>query len=58
VGVHPVLVLLSLFVFGSLFGIIGLLVAVPTTALLATVYRAYQEKITPELSTYNETASS
>lgn len=34
VNLHPLLVMLSLFVFGSLFGIIGMIVAVPITALI------------------------
>lgn len=50
VGVHPVLVLLSLFVFGSFLGVLGLLIAVPTTAVLAMVYRAYREEHIPDLS--------
>ncbi len=37
VGVHPVLMILSVFVFSSLFGIGGMLVAVPITAVLVTV---------------------
>lgn len=53
VGVHPVLVVLSLFVFGTFFGFLGLLIAVPTTAILAMFYRAYHEQITPELSSYD-----
>lgn len=34
VGVHPVLLILSLLVFGYFLGFVGLLIAVPTTALL------------------------
>ena len=34
VELHPVLVLLSLSIFGSLFGILGMVVAVPVTALI------------------------
>ncbi len=34
VNLHPLLVMLSLFMFGSLFGIIGMIVAVPITALI------------------------
>ncbi|MEM8598844.1 MAG: AI-2E family transporter [Bacteroidota bacterium] len=43
VGLHPVLIILSLFVFGALMGFLGLLLAVPTTAILLTFYRAWQE---------------
>lgn len=52
VGLHPVLVLFSLLVFGSFMGVFGLLIAVPTTAILVTAYRAYREELTLELSTY------
>jgi predicted PurR-regulated permease PerM len=41
VNLHPVMVLLALFIFGSLFGILGMLVAVPTTALLKHFYSVY-----------------
>ncbi|QQY79247.1 putative PurR-regulated permease PerM [Keratinibaculum paraultunense] len=34
VNLHPLLVMLSLFMFGSLFGILGMIVAVPITALI------------------------
>lgn len=37
VGLHPVLLMMSLFVFGYFFGFIGLLIAVPLTAVLITV---------------------
>lgn len=36
VELHPVLVILSLSVFGSIFGILGMVVAVPVTALIKT----------------------
>jgi predicted PurR-regulated permease PerM len=43
VGLHPVLILLSLFVFGYFLGALGLLVAVPTTAVLVGFYQSYRE---------------
>jgi len=49
VGLHPVLILLSLFVFGFFLGIFGLLIAVPTTALLATYYKAYRKELQLDL---------
>jgi predicted PurR-regulated permease PerM len=51
VGLHPVVIMLSLFVFGYLMGIGGLFIAVPLAALIATGYRAYREELTLELST-------
>ncbi|MEM8558076.1 MAG: AI-2E family transporter [Bacteroidota bacterium] len=43
VGLHPVLIILSLFVFGALMGFVGLLLAVPATAILLAFYRTWQE---------------
>lgn len=39
VGLHPVLMILSIFIFNSLFGIIGMLVAVPITAVIVMFLR-------------------
>lgn len=52
VGLHPLLVLFSLLVFGTLLGIFGLLIAVPLTTILVTGYRAYREELTLDLSEY------
>lgn len=49
VGLHPVLILLSLFVFGYFMGIFGLLIAVPATAILMTIYKTYRDDMTMEL---------
>ncbi len=50
VGLHPLLVLLSLFVFSAFFGFFGLLIAVPTTALLVTYYRLHREYVVLDLT--------
>ncbi len=51
VELHPVLVLLSLSVFGSIFGIWGMVVAVPVTALIKTfLTRWYIKKRNKKLS--------
>lgn len=50
VGLHPVLILLSLFVFGSLLGIIGFLIAVPATALIMVFYKSFRRGLTLELA--------
>jgi predicted PurR-regulated permease PerM len=52
VGLHPVLIMLSLFVFGYLMGIFGLLIAVPATALIMMLYKAFRHQFSFELSTY------
>lgn len=44
VGVHPVILIISLFVFGGLFGLIGLLIAVPTTAALIMFFEEWRQK--------------
>lgn len=50
VGLHPVLIILSLFVFGYLMGIFGLLIAVPATALVMTFYKTFRHELTIELA--------
>ena len=50
VGLHPILIIISLFMFGHFMGWIGLVIAVPATALLMTVYRTYRDRIRFELS--------
>jgi predicted PurR-regulated permease PerM len=52
VGMHPVLVLFSLLIFGAFLGLFGLLIAVPATAILVTGYKAYREELTLELGDY------
>ena len=39
VGLHPVWLLIALSVFGTLFGFIGMLVAVPVAAIIGVVIR-------------------
>lgn len=52
VDLHPVLVLLSILVFGALFGAIGILVAIPTAAIAKGLFVHYYEKHTrTELAT-------
>ena len=43
VNLHPVVILLALFTAGALFGMLGLLLAVPAAALVATATRARRE---------------
>jgi predicted PurR-regulated permease PerM len=57
VGLHPLLVLFSLLTFGTFFGVFGLLVAVPITAILVTSYRAYRDELTLELGDYGGSAT-
>jgi predicted PurR-regulated permease PerM len=39
VGLHPVIIILSLLVAGELFGIIGMLLAIPVTAALKVLFK-------------------
>ncbi len=43
VGLHPLLVMVSLLFFGFMMGIVGLLIAVPTAALISVFYEQYRE---------------
>ena len=43
VDLHPVVILIALFVSGALFGLVGLLLAVPGAALIAAAVRAHRE---------------
>jgi len=44
VGLHPIMLLASLFVFSHFFGFLGLLIAVPTTAILMMFLRDWEKK--------------
>ena len=58
VGLHPVLILLSLFAFGAFLGLIGLIIAVPVTALVMTFYKSYREGLTLELASAKQATGS
>ena len=49
VGLHPVVILLALFVCGALFGLLGFILAVPAAALVAGVVRARHEALVIDL---------
>ncbi|MEX0747375.1 MAG: AI-2E family transporter, partial [Rhodothermales bacterium] len=49
VGLHPVLIILALFVFGYFMGWFGLLIAVPATALFMTFYKSYRDQLSIDL---------
>jgi predicted PurR-regulated permease PerM len=42
VGLHPIILMISLFIFGYLFGFVGLLIAVPTTAIIVMSIKLWQ----------------
>ncbi|CAN0552438.1 unnamed protein product, partial [Laminaria digitata] len=52
VGLHPVVILLSLFIFGFFFGFFGLFIAVPLMALIITAYDALRKDTTLDLSAF------
>lgn len=43
VGLHPLLVMVSLLLFGFMFGLLGLIIAVPSVALISVFYEQYKE---------------
>ncbi len=52
VGLHPVVILLSLFIFGFFFGFFGLFIAVPLMALVTTAYTTIRKDTTLDLSSF------
>jgi predicted PurR-regulated permease PerM len=48
-GLHPAIILLSLSVWGSLMGVLGMIIALPITALLVSYYQHFiiEEKELP-----------
>jgi predicted PurR-regulated permease PerM len=54
VGLHPVLLLGSLFVFGHFLGFIGFLIAVPTTAILMMFFRDWKESLNKKIDSEQE----
>lgn len=53
VGLHPVMVIASLFVFGHFLGFVGLLIAVPTTAVILMFLKEwYRKAVTLEKPVY------
>ena len=52
IGLHPILILFSLFVFGHFFGIFGLFIAVPVTALITTSYTTLRRDYSIDLSMF------
>jgi predicted PurR-regulated permease PerM len=53
VGLHPVMVIASLFIFGHFLGFVGLLIAVPTTAVILMFLKEwYRKAVTLEKPVY------
>ena len=48
VGVHPIMLFASLYVFGALFGIVGMLIAVPCTATMMLFFNDWNDKLKME----------
>ncbi len=51
VNLHPVVILVALFSAGALFGILGLLLAVPAAALIASAIRTHRDAFVLDLDT-------
>lgn len=54
VGLHPAVLMASLFVFGGMFGIIGLLIAVPCTATLMMFFNDWRKKLDNQVNASKE----
>ncbi|HUI29563.1 MAG TPA: AI-2E family transporter [Candidatus Acidoferrales bacterium] len=48
IGVHPVMLILALLIFGYFLGFLGLLIAVPTTAILIAFRKYYERNLRTE----------
>lgn len=57
-GLHPAVILLSLSVWGSLMGMIGLIVALPFTTLIISYYKRFVLRETEEINELPQTLSS
>ena len=44
IGLHPAVILLSLSIWGSLLGLVGMIIALPATALILSYYRRFLRK--------------
>ena len=44
IGLHPAVILLSLSIWGSLLGLVGMIIALPTTSLILSYYRRFLRK--------------
>ncbi len=45
IGLHPLVLFLALFIFGGMFGFIGLLIAVPTSATLVMFFNDWRQRL-------------
>jgi predicted PurR-regulated permease PerM len=54
IGLHPVILILSLFVFGYFLGFIGLLIAIPAAAILIVSVKEWEVNRKKEIRTQNE----
>ena len=41
IGLHPAVILLSLSIWGSLLGLVGMIIALPATSLMLSYYRQF-----------------
>ena len=59
IGLHPVWLIFGLFVFGALFGFIGVVIAVPLTAICGTIIKhfavEYRKRFTQEMDKKHST---
>ena len=53
-GLNPAIILLSLSVWGSLMGIIGMIIALPLTTLLISYYNEYLNRLNKKRQSLDE----
>lgn len=51
IGLHPAVILLSLSIWGSLLGLVGMIIALPATSLILSYYRRFLRKQEEEVRT-------
>ena len=42
--IHPIITLFSLFLFEKLFGLMGIIISIPVTIVILTIYRSIKEE--------------
>lgn len=52
--VHPLIVIMSVFVGGALFGIVGIIISLPLAIMIITTYRFFKEDLKEKIEEYKE----
>jgi len=52
--IHPLLVIISVFIGGALFGIMGIIISLPTAIIIVTTYRYFEEDLKDKIEDIRE----